>query len=345
MAKKETTPEIAEDAGTASAVAEPEVGEVADDNTEIQPDWVESLEEPSLFGSPEATQRLDEEVAPKETEPDKKVETKEAVKEGAEEESPEEEIEGSDGVKRPRYAHFQREMQLSQNENKEIRAKMEQLEKSKAIGDYVLADKDLLAAVDLRVKGLPLTGAENQVPEKPTPPVKPVGFSRQDAIDDSEGLSAAYQEALDEYPVKLEAWRVADEEYRAREAETTNREQTERQFASEFKTAVRSSVVADGRIPSDKVNEVVDGCIEFYSNPGERSPQEAVDLLFYAYLAKLRPSKKANETKRKIEEIKGKAKKKVPPVPSAAGSVDSETIVPPLSDDDYIKKMEGGLLA
>lgn len=345
MAKKETAPEAPETAKAAEAVAEPEVGEVAGDKPEIEPDWVESLEEPSLFESPDANQQVDEEVISKEAEPDKKVETKEKAKEEVKEESSEEEIEGSDGVKRPRYAHFQREMQLAQNENKELKGRMEQLEKSKSIGDYVLADKELLSAVDRRVKGLSIVGGDNQIPEKPTPPVEPVGFSRQDAIDDPEGLSAAYLSDLEKYPVKLEAWREADEEYRASEAEDANREQAERQFTSEFKTAVRNSAVADSRIPSDKVDEVVNGCIEFYSNPGERSPQEAVGLLFYAYLETLKPSRRKTEISKKVEEIKDKAKSKVPPVPSAAGPVTSETVVPVLSDDDYIKTMEGNLLA
>ena len=340
MAKKETTPKTADTAETAEVVAESEVGEVADEKTEIQPGWVESLDEASLFDSPDASQQIKEEEA--EVEPKKKVETKETTP--AEEESSEEEIEGSDGVKRPRFAHFQREMQLAQNENKEIKAKLEQLEKSKAIGDYVLSNKELLAAVDRSTKGLPIAGVDNQIPEKPNPPSKPAGFSRQDALDDSEGLSAAYLAQLEEYPVKLEIWRVADEKNRAREAETINREQAEVQFASEFKTAIRNSAVADGRIPSDKVDEVVNGCIEFYSNPGERSPQEAVGLLFHAYLATLRPSKKETETKHKVDEIKEKSKGKTPPVPSVAVAGNSETVIPTLSDDDYVKQMEGNLL-
>lgn len=344
MAKKETTPETTEAAETAEAVATPEVGEVADDKAEISPDWIDSLDESSLFGSPETAQQAEEKVAPEKTEPEKKVEEKAEVKEGAEKESSEEEMEGSDGKKRPRHAHYQREMQLAQNENKELKAKMEQLEKSNALGDYVRADSELLAAVDRRVKGLPIVEAESKVPEKPTPPVKPVGFSRQDAIDDPDGLSAKYLSDVEEYPIKLEIWRKADEDNRASEAEEANREQAEKQFASDFKVAVRNSAVADGRIPSDKVDEVVNGCIEFYSNPGERSPQEAVGLLFNAYLATLRPSKRETETKNKIDEIKDKAKEKIPPVPSATVTATAETVVPTLSDEDYIQSMESNLL-
>ena len=343
MAKKEATPEAAEVKEPVEAKEIEAVGEVADDKLEIEPDWVESLEEASLFDSPDASQQIVEKKAEEDAGTEDKVETKETDQKKAEEESSEEEIEGEDGVKRPRYAHFQREMQLAQNANKELTAKLEQSEKSKPIADFVLADKELQEAVDRRMKGLPLIKGSDELPEKPLSPVKPVGFSRQDAIDDPEGLSAAYLTEVEEYPVKLEAWRKADEDKRAGEAETTNREQAEIQFASDFKVAGRNAAVADGRIPSDKVNEVVDGFVNFYSNPVERSPQEAVDILFKAYLATLIPSKKKVETNHKVEEIKEKAKNKLPPPPSAAGN--AETVVPTLSDEDYMKKMESGLLA
>ncbi len=359
MSEEPKKPEEVKDPAVEAAPEEDRRGEDAGDKpdpeVELEPGWLGDVSEigQSLQDSPAALEKLgiEAEEEPLKRPADKPAEEPVKAKDKVEpkpepepEPSPdadEELLEGSDGKKRPRYAHFQRELQLAQN-------RLDKLGQVQPIAEYILKDPEVLDIVDRKMKGLPLIQPKDVppadvVPDEPEPPARPVNFSLEDAMNDPESDSYKYEIAIREYPVKLRTWQKAKDQHDEAAARKTAEADAEAEFVVNLYNGLRGAAHSYGKIPKDKVDEVVERCIEFYSKPDSLSS----DLLLRVFLASLVPPKQAKEIEEKAIKLKNKVKGKsdIPPAPSGTVEAETGTIEPPLGDDEYIKRMEDDMLA
>ena len=261
--------------------------------------------------------------------------------------SSEEQMVGSDGVKRPRHAHYQREMQLAQNANAVLLDERKGLESAKLIADAVINNPSLASQVQAQLKGQPIdSGAEQQgaLSEKPKPPEMPVGYTLMDAQNDPESASATYFNEVMKYPVKIEAWREEKEIHDNAVMRAESQQQEFNRVQANIKQGLLNEIRVNPATKDLNHAETLNKVEEFYANKEALTPQVLVNTFLSANKVEQKNVSQETDAQRRARELKERAGKVVAPVPAAVVTDDTVETVPN-AISDYAKHVSDNILA
>ena len=295
-------------------------------------------------------QQSGEKVSSTTKKPEDKVEQEKGGEDGKETSS-EETLTGSDGKKRDITAHYQREMQLAQNENKRLMEEAQTLVGVKPIADYINNNPDLLNVVQKHMDGQPITdsrGADQRgadaLPDKPQPPEMPAGYNLDDALRDSESPSAEFFNANLRYPGDLERWRE--------QKEVLDNNAAEQQYFAEEQSRIQENIKA-GLLQEIQHNpatkdlnhaDVLSKVQNFYSNKDALTPKVLVDTFLTATKTIPQGEAQVTEAQRRAEDLKRQSERTKAPIPAAVVTDDTtEKVVN--AAQEYAQSVEDNILS
>ncbi len=294
-------------------------------------------------------QQSGEKAASTTEKPEDKVEQEKGEEE--DKSSSEEIVEGSDGKKRDITAHYQREAQLAQNENKRLKEEAQALVSVKPIADYINNNPDLLNVVQKHMDGQPITdaagpaqGKADALPDKPQPPEIPAGYTLDDALNNPESPSAEFFTANLRYPADLEKWREQKEVLDNAEAEQQYFAAEQGRIQENIRTGLLQEIQQNPATKDLNHSDVLAKVQNFYADKDALTPKVLVDTFLTATKTIPQEDAQITEAKRRAEELKRQSDKTKAPIPAAVVADDTTESVPDVAQE-YAASVEDNILS